>query len=97
MLSIEQFNVLVEIERGLESTAKKFLHMEEPAYNSVIESLESLAYISRSDAGKDEVVITDAGRMALEPYKVKGLSLWLRALAAEWYPLLIHCQNLWLW
>lgn len=87
MLSIEQFNVLVEVERGLQSSAREFLHMEEEKYNEVIRFLESIDFICRNGMNQEDYVITNAGRMALEPYRVKRAIFMAAGFGSRMVPL----------
>ncbi len=69
MISLNQFNVLVEIERGLYASAKEFLHMENEEFTRVTEWLLSEGLIS-SDL-KNGYIVTDKGYKELEPFRVK--------------------------
>lgn len=80
MLSLEQFNVLVEYERNLADTACEFLRMDKAAYDSVCKSLEKEGYISE---GK----ITMEGVAALEPYRVKRAIFMAAGFGSRMVPL----------
>ena len=64
MLTSDQFNVLVEIERNMEDTAAEFLHMDTEAYAKIKDELRTMNYISDNS-------ITKEGVDALLPYRVR--------------------------
>lgn len=87
MLNIEQFNVLVEIERGMGSTAREFLRMEKDRYEEVLAQLESMELICHDGMDTQEYVATNAGRMALEPYRVKRAIFMAAGFGSRMVPL----------
>lgn len=82
MLTLEQFNVLVEAERGLLDTAQEFLHMEQDVFHQVAEELKERKYIHR-DTGK----ITPEGCKKLEPYRVKRAIFMAAGFGSRMVPL----------
>lgn len=87
MLNLKQFNVLVEIERGMGNTAREFLRMEKDDYDKVLAELEALDLVCHSGVNVEEYVATNAGRMALEPYRVKRAIFMAAGFGSRMVPL----------
>lgn len=64
MLTLEQFNVLVEIERSMGDTACEFLHMTQEAFDETLLELKENGFV-------DDNGITGEGLDVLEPFRVK--------------------------
>jgi CTP:phosphocholine cytidylyltransferase-like protein len=80
MLELEQFNVLVEIERGMGDSACEFLHMDPEHYKEIFLKLCSQGYVN-------EGRITEEGRQALEPYRVKRAIFMAAGFGSRMVPL----------
>lgn len=82
MLSLEQFNVLVEIERNMEDTACDFLHMDATEYKQIKKQLQSAGFLEANGN-----TITEAGLTALEPYRVKRAIFMAAGFGSRMVPL----------
>lgn len=80
MLTREQFDVLVEIERGLEETACKFLRMNKKQYDMVCHELENNGFMVGNS-------LTERGYIELEPYRVKRALFLAAGLGSRMEPL----------
>lgn len=80
MLTLEEFNVLVEYERDLSGSAREFLHMEKNEFANIVDKLKEKGYIH-------EDTITDTGRTVLEPYRVKRAVFMAAGFGSRMVPL----------
>lgn len=87
MLSLDQFNVLVEIERGMGDTAMQYLRMKENEYKKILSELEEENLVCHNGINMEEYIATNAGRMALEPYRVKRAIFMAAGFGSRMVPL----------
>lgn len=80
MLTLEQFNVLVEIERDRAEDAGEFLHMTKEEMETVVRQLVDMGLVHTGQ-------ITAAGREALEPYRVKRAIFMAAGFGSRMVPL----------
>lgn len=80
MLTLEQFNVLVEIERGMEDTACEFLHMTREVFEKTLLEL-------RENGFSDGNGITGKGLAVLEPFRVKRAVFMAAGFGSRMVPL----------